>query len=475
MTGVLPRYAPLLLLALAWEAVTRAGLISPSALPPLDQVGAAWYGLARDGDLWHNGVSSITRGAAGLALAIGFGTAIGLLMAWYKPVQVVINPIVQFFYPMPKSALIPVMVLWLGFGDASKVATIFIGCLLPITLSAFNGARGTEQVLIWSARSLGASRWRVLWEVVLPSALPELLSGIRTALALSFVLLVASGADRRPRRARLHDRLARRWRRLRCDVRGGVDRGAVGLCRRPGLSDAGAAGSGVARMSGADTSIPVRTESGLRLDRLLSGWGQRIAGVLPLIAVVVAWEGLARSHIMTAYLLPPLSVVLEQVWQDVISGDLFINLGQTLYRALAGFAIAAVGGVALGIVMSRSKIVRWFFDPIVSVGFPMPKIAFLPIFMLWLGLYDVSKISMAVFNAIFPVITATMGAAEGVDRYLVWSARSLGASERQLLREIILPAALPQILTGLQVALPISMIVMIVTEMLMGGEGSAAR
>jgi ABC-type nitrate/sulfonate/bicarbonate transport system permease component len=78
---------------------------------------------------------------------------------------------------------------------------------------------------------------------------------------------------------------------------------------------------------------------------------------------------------------------------------------------------------------------------------------------------------MAVFNAIFPVITATIAAAEGVDRPLLWSARSLGASERQLLREIILPAALPQILTGLQVALPISMIVMIVTEMMMGGQG----
>jgi ABC-type nitrate/sulfonate/bicarbonate transport system permease component len=125
----------------------------------------------------------------------------------------------------------------------------------------------------------------------------------------------------------------------------------------------------------------------------------------------------------------------------------------------------------LGILMTRQRLVRWFFDPIVSVGFPMPKIAFLPIFMLWLGLYDFSKISMAVFNAIFPVITATIAAAEGVDRQLLWSARSLGASERQLLREIILPAALPQILTGLQVALPISMIVMIVTEMLMGGQG----
>ena len=189
---ILPRYVPILLLAMAWEAASRTGLVPISALPPLDTVATAWWDLAVSGDLWTNGVASISRGAAGLALAVGCGSLIGILMAWYQPIRIVANPIVQFFYPMPKSALIPVMVLWLGFGDASKVVTIFIGCLLPITLSAFNGARGTEQVLIWSARSLGASRWRGLWEVALPSALPELLSGIRTALALSFVLLVAS-------------------------------------------------------------------------------------------------------------------------------------------------------------------------------------------------------------------------------------------------------------------------------------------
>lgn len=192
MTATFVRYLPILLLAAAWEAITRVGLVPSSALPPLDQVASAWYGLAAGGDLWTNGVSSIARGAEGLALAVVFGALIGLVMAWYKPVQVVVNPIVQFFYPMPKSALIPVMVLWLGFGDASKVATIFVGCMLPITLSAYNGARGTDEVLIWSARAMGASRFRVLWEVVLPSAFPELLSGIRTALALTFVLLVAS-------------------------------------------------------------------------------------------------------------------------------------------------------------------------------------------------------------------------------------------------------------------------------------------
>jgi ABC-type nitrate/sulfonate/bicarbonate transport system permease component len=96
------------------------------------------------------------------------------------------------FYPMPKSALIPVTVLWLGFGNGSKILLIFLGCMLPVTLGAFNGARSSEQVLVWSARSMGANRLRMLWDVVVPSALPELLNGIRTALALSFILLVSS-------------------------------------------------------------------------------------------------------------------------------------------------------------------------------------------------------------------------------------------------------------------------------------------
>jgi ABC-type nitrate/sulfonate/bicarbonate transport system permease component len=203
----------------------------------------------------------------------------------------------------------------------------------------------------------------------------------------------------------------------------------------------------------------------------LSRLGSGVAGGLSLILVLVAWEAVARAGIVTSFLLPPLSVVLDRVWQDALSGDLAENLGLTLYRGLLGFAIAAAAGVALGILMARNRAMYWFFDPIVSVGFPMPKIAFLPVFMLWLGLYDASKLTMIVFSAIFPVITATMTSTQGVEKELVWSARSLGAGERQLLWQIVLPAALPQILTGLQVALPVSLIVAIVTEMLMGGAG----
>jgi ABC-type nitrate/sulfonate/bicarbonate transport system permease component len=143
----------------------------------------------------------------------------------------------------------------------------------------------------------------------------------------------------------------------------------------------------------------------------------------------------------------------------------------TLYRALVGFVIAGVGGIVLGMAMSRVRLAHWFFDPIVSIGFPMPKIAFLPVIILWLGVYDVPKITMIVFDAIFPVIAATMIGIEGVERELVWSARNMGAKERELLWQVVLPAALPQIMTGVQVALPLSLIVAVVTEMLMGGYG----
>jgi NitT/TauT family transport system permease protein len=192
MKSTLIRYLPLLILALAWEAVARLGLVSSLALPPLSRVMVAFVDLVRDGELVQNGLASLYRAGVGLALAVVVGAALGIAMAWWRTLDALIGPLVEILYPMPKSALIPVTVLWLGFGDGSKILLIFLGCMLPVTLGAFNGARGADRVLIWSARSMGAGRLRVLRDVVLPSALPELLNGIRTALALAFILLVAS-------------------------------------------------------------------------------------------------------------------------------------------------------------------------------------------------------------------------------------------------------------------------------------------
>lgn len=192
MTAVAIRYLPLLLLAAAWELASRVGLVAPALMPPLSQVLAAWLALAADGELLHHGAASLVRGVTGLALAVVAGTVLGVAMAWYAAFHAVVSPLVQILYPLPKSALIPVMIIWLGLGHASKIGVIFLGCLLPVVLSAYNGARGVDRVLIWSARGMGASRARVLWEIVVPAALPEILSGVRIAIALSFVLLVSS-------------------------------------------------------------------------------------------------------------------------------------------------------------------------------------------------------------------------------------------------------------------------------------------
>jgi ABC-type nitrate/sulfonate/bicarbonate transport system permease component len=192
VTKTLVRYLPIVIMAIAWEVIARLNLVDSLALPPLSQVAVAWTDLMRDGELVDNGASSLYRGSVGLALAIAVGGGLGIAMARFRILDMFINPLVELFYPLPKSALIPVTVLWLGFGDGSKILLIFLGCMIPVTIGAYNGARGSDHALIWSARGMGANSMRMICDVVLPSALPEILNGIRTALALAFILLVSS-------------------------------------------------------------------------------------------------------------------------------------------------------------------------------------------------------------------------------------------------------------------------------------------
>jgi ABC-type nitrate/sulfonate/bicarbonate transport system permease component len=224
-----------------------------------------------------------------------------------------------------------------------------------------------------------------------------------------------------------------------------------------------------------DTFAPTRSRlQGAWLAATLRACGRQIVAWSPVIVLLIAWEALARSGLVTPFMLPTFTGVLERIATDTASGDLPVALGLTLWRALAGFFISAAAGIALGLAMARSRAFNWFFDPIISIGFPVPKIAFLPIIVLWLGFFDVSKITIIVFNSIFPVVTATVVGVCGVEKELIWSARNFGTSERALTWDVLLPAALPQIFTGLQVTLPIALIVGILTEMAMGGYGIGA-
>jgi ABC-type nitrate/sulfonate/bicarbonate transport system permease component len=190
-----------------------------------------------------------------------------------------------------------------------------------------------------------------------------------------------------------------------------------------------------------------------------------------LLVLLIAWLLAAAAGLFSPYLLPAPVAVLARLAEDARSGALGQQMLITFSHALAGFAIAAALGTALGIVMVRLRPARWFFDPIVSLGFPMPKIAFLPIVLLWLGPGGGTDIAIVAASSLFPITGAAAAGAEGVDKTLLWSAESLGTGRAALLWRIVLPAAVPQIVTGLQIGLPIALITEIVAEMMLGSDG----
>ncbi len=186
------RYSPLVLLLVFWEGSSRLALISPDMLPSLTEVMATWWNLLLKDNLLSHAAFSLMRASAGLGLAILVGVIMGILIAKSPWTERLAQPILTFFYPLPKSALIPVIMIWLGFGHSAQITVIFFGCLLPVLLSSFNGARGVERTLIWSAQSLGTHPGEMLGRVIFRAALPEILSGIRISLAISFVLLISA-------------------------------------------------------------------------------------------------------------------------------------------------------------------------------------------------------------------------------------------------------------------------------------------
>ncbi len=187
--------------------------------------------------------------------------------------------------------------------------------------------------------------------------------------------------------------------------------------------------------------------------------------------LIVVWQFSVQSGWINPYLLPAPSAIVLRMAEQIVSGTLIADCTLTIYRAFSGFLLAAVFGILIGTLAARNLLARWFFNPLVSIGFPAPKIAFMPLFILWFGLGDQAKIVMVAVSCVFPIISATYLGTASIDRYLIWSARNLGLSRRRVVWKIVVPAALPQILNGLQIAFPMSLIVTVVTEMITAGGG----
>jgi len=205
--------------------------------------------------------------------------------------------------------------------------------------------------------------------------------------------------------------------------------------------------------------------------RVLGRVGRVASALAPLAALMVAWELATRTGVIGTQILPTFSAVCLAGADLIASGELARHLGVSLYRALGGLAASIVVGVLLGFGMATNRHVRNFFDPLVSLIYPLPKTALVPLTMVWLGVTDKAAILVVFLACLLPIVVNTYHGVGSVDRVLVWSARSLGTPERGLLTRIVIPAALPYIWNGIRIALPVSFIVVISVELVASKAG----
>ena len=156
------------------------------------QIGQTLWDLAASGELLQDALASLRRSLSGFAIGGVIGIGLGLACSVIRPLQAFFDPLVSMTYPVPKVALLPVVITWLGFGDASKIAIISLAVFFPTFINAMYGSRGINARWIWSARNMGATRAQVFWRVIAPSSMPHLFNGLRSGLALSYVVLFAA-------------------------------------------------------------------------------------------------------------------------------------------------------------------------------------------------------------------------------------------------------------------------------------------
>jgi ABC-type nitrate/sulfonate/bicarbonate transport system permease component len=196
--------------------------------------------------------------------------------------------------------------------------------------------------------------------------------------------------------------------------------------------------------------------------------------VLPFVLgflVLALWETAARSGFWSRLLFPSLGSIGYEFVVFLAAPERLHEAWVSLYRALGGFALAAACGIFLGVLMGRSRFVAGLLDPLFSGTYAVPKLALFPIFIFVFGIGSLSKVALVFLECLYPIVIMSYHGARGVNRALLWSAQNMGASRSEILRRVVVPASAPFIFAGFRVAVPVALIVVVITEMVSSADG----
>lgn len=189
------------------------------------------------------------------------------------------------------------------------------------------------------------------------------------------------------------------------------------------------------------------------------------------LLILIVWEIISRVGIIHPVLLPPVSKIVVRFFELLFFEKLLYHTGQSMFRMWIGLGLATLVGVPLGIMMARFAFVRSCMEPLLSLGFPIPKIAIYPVLIIFFGVLHFSKITLIFIESVFPIVMATFNGALLVEQKLIWSAESMGTKNRKILWKVILPLTLPHIFMGFRLGLIVSLIVVFLSEMIASAEG----
>jgi len=198
-----------LLVLLAWELLCRAGVFSPLVLPSPAAVLRRWVAYATplqphdpaaesrlswllSGEMWQDVVGSLYRVVGGFLLGAGLALPLGLLMGAKGWIHDLMNPILQVLRPIPPIAFIPLAILWFGLGDPPAFFLIGLGAFFPVLVNTIAGVRNVDAIYLRAARNLGAGEWTLFWRVMVPAAMPYILSGVRIGIGVAFIVVIVA-------------------------------------------------------------------------------------------------------------------------------------------------------------------------------------------------------------------------------------------------------------------------------------------
>jgi ABC-type nitrate/sulfonate/bicarbonate transport system permease component len=194
--------------------------------------------------------------------------------------------------------------------------------------------------------------------------------------------------------------------------------------------------------------------------------GKALLYIYPVLLLLTLWELIALSGTISPLLWPSLQKVAYELWRFAESGDLVFHGAITLQRALTGFSAAIVAGILIGTALARVRLVNRLIEPIFVFGYPIPKISLYPVFIFVFGFGDMSKIVLVFLECLYPITIQTMFGMRSAERVLVWAARNAGISRTRMFWQVLVPSAAPSIFAGIRIALPVSLIVTIITELI---------